>query len=183
MNPQTVGDRIKAAREAHQTAHQAPKRTITAFARLLRIAAPSLHNLESGKSAAPSAETLLRMRDLGLNIDYIIRGRGQPLCDPAVATSDPDLIAARDILSTLDNRSVQLWFAIGKLLHQELSVSVEPAAKQGEAADEFAELWERSRQIQEDLNKLRTGGDRDKGRLGGNSRASGTTANRDRRKA
>lgn len=70
----TVGDRIKAAREAKGW-NQAE------LARRLNVTAPTVSQLESGSSGAPSSETLLRMRDVGINPDYIMRGKGQKIIE------------------------------------------------------------------------------------------------------
>lgn len=70
----TIGERIRAAREAKGLSQ-------AELARRLGIRGPSLNNLESGESGKPSAETLLRMRDEGINPDYIMRGRGPKLLE------------------------------------------------------------------------------------------------------
>jgi len=72
MATTTVGERIRKAREAKGW-------TKAELARQLRISAASVNDLESGKSGAPKSETLLRMRDAGINPDYVMRGRGNKL--------------------------------------------------------------------------------------------------------
>jgi len=70
----TLGDRIKAAREAKGWSK-------AELARRLEVTAPTVSQLESGSSGAPSSETLLKMRDVGINPDYIMRGKGQKLIE------------------------------------------------------------------------------------------------------
>jgi transcriptional regulator with XRE-family HTH domain len=68
----TIGDRIKAAREAKGW-NQAE------FARQLGVKPPSITQLENGKTRRPASETLLRMRDAGINPDYIMKNKGPVL--------------------------------------------------------------------------------------------------------
>lgn len=68
----TVGERIREAREAKGWSQ-------AELARRIRVRPPSVSQLESGDSGAPSSETLLRMRDAGINPDYIMRGKGPKL--------------------------------------------------------------------------------------------------------
>jgi transcriptional regulator with XRE-family HTH domain len=70
----TIGERIKEAREAKGWKP-------ADLARALKLSAASISQLESGKSGAPSADTLLKMRDKGLNPDYIMRAKGPRLLD------------------------------------------------------------------------------------------------------
>jgi transcriptional regulator with XRE-family HTH domain len=68
----TIGERIKLAREA-KGMKQAE------LARALKIAAPSLHQLEAGISKEPSAQTLLALEDLGINPRYVMQNKGPML--------------------------------------------------------------------------------------------------------
>lgn len=70
----TVGERIREAREAKGWSQ-------AELARRLKVKPPSVSQLESGDSGAPSSETLLRMRDAGINPDYIMRGKGPKLLE------------------------------------------------------------------------------------------------------
>lgn len=80
----TIGERIRIAREALGYTDQKRKRT--AFAKLIGISAPSLHDLESGESDAPSAQTLMRMEAKGINPRFIMYGT-QPVLTRAVLTN------------------------------------------------------------------------------------------------
>lgn len=69
MPADTIAARIIAAREAKGLSP-------AEFARLLGIKQPSLWGLENGETKRPSASTLLAMRDLGINPDYIMKNKG-----------------------------------------------------------------------------------------------------------
>ncbi len=70
----TIGDRIRAAREAKGW-------NKAELARKLKVKPPSVTQLESGDSGAPSSETLMAMRDVGISPDYIMRGKGPKLIE------------------------------------------------------------------------------------------------------
>lgn len=69
-----IGERIIAARKGRRLSQ-------AEFARRLRIKQPSLSQLESGESGAPSSETLQRMKEQGINPDFIMRGKGPTYLD------------------------------------------------------------------------------------------------------
>lgn len=66
--PMTIGERLKVAREELQVA-EGIKPNQAAFAREIGIEPPSLSGIESGDSGAPSSQTLLAIRDRGINPD------------------------------------------------------------------------------------------------------------------
>lgn len=68
----TIGERITEVRQAKGW-------TKAELARQLKVEPPTVSQLESGKTKAPSSENLLRMRDLGINPDYIMHGKGPKL--------------------------------------------------------------------------------------------------------
>lgn len=70
----TIGDRIREAREAKGW-------TKAELARQLKVEPPTISQLESGETKSPSSENLLRLRDLGINPDFIMRGKGPKLLE------------------------------------------------------------------------------------------------------
>lgn len=101
MATKTIGERIRAAREAKGLSQ-------VDLARLLKIKAPSLSQLESGKSGSPAAETLLRFRDSGFNPDYIMRGRGGMFLEGIERDiQDQEVLALLGELDDADRRIVR----------------------------------------------------------------------------
>ncbi len=97
----TVGERI---REVRKGLGLKPAE----FARKIGVKPPSVSQLESGDSKAPAAETLLRMRDVGINPDYIMRGKG------------PKFLSPEEIEQTL--RKQTLWSMLDELDADETGV-------------------------------------------------------------
>ena len=71
-----IGRRLRETREELQKREGLKKPNRAKFAREIKIAPASLTQLESGSSARPASETLLKLRDRGINPDYIMRGKG-----------------------------------------------------------------------------------------------------------
>jgi transcriptional regulator with XRE-family HTH domain len=69
----TLGERMKLAREELQKL-RGEKPNQAAYAREIGIEPPSLSAIESGDTVAPASETLLAIRDTGINPDFIMRG-------------------------------------------------------------------------------------------------------------
>lgn len=76
-----VGDRLRRAREELQQREGEPRPNRSKFARELGITPASLSDIESGESKEPSSETLLALRDRGINPDYVMRGKGPKFID------------------------------------------------------------------------------------------------------
>ena len=75
----TIGDRVKYLRE------EVRKMRPGELAKALGIAQASLHQIESGSTKSPSAETLLKLTViLNANPFWIIEGKGDPLTWPKV---------------------------------------------------------------------------------------------------
>jgi transcriptional regulator with XRE-family HTH domain len=72
----SIGRRLRETREELQKREGLKKPNRAKFAREIKIAPASLTQLESGSSARPASETLLKLRDRGINPDYIMRGKG-----------------------------------------------------------------------------------------------------------
>lgn len=77
----SVGERLRETREAIQLKEGEKKPNRAKFARELKMTAASLSDLESGESKLPSSETLLKIRDRGINPDYVMRGKGPRFID------------------------------------------------------------------------------------------------------
>lgn len=69
MPTQTIGARIVAARKAKGLSP-------AEFAKLLGIKPPTLWQLENGISKRPRADTLMAMREAGINPEYIMKNKG-----------------------------------------------------------------------------------------------------------
>lgn len=180
MAPTTISQRLREARRPYEAAHPRHKPTARAFAALLKISSPSLHDLESGESKRPRTETLMRLRAIGISVDYVIHGIGPPL----LTETDADLAQARRIIASLDDRQRRLWMAIGLLLVQKLPVTVPPAVADEEADDsEFAKVWERSQTVDDAFHVLTGGGSDDATRKSSSDSSRSDPAHRRRRKA
>lgn len=80
FNMNTIGGRIYWLRK------EVRKMTQVDLARELGIKPPSLRGLESGRSKAPSAETLMKLSAvLQANPEWIMKGKGDPFEWPIVA--------------------------------------------------------------------------------------------------
>lgn len=165
----TLGERLTRARLAYQTSIQAKKSTVTDFAGRLGIRTTSLHDLESGKSRAPSAETLLRLRDLGINVDYVVRGIGQPLTSllsPAAAALPAQF---SEIYASLDDYHRNLWVALGRLLVDASGANVAPP-KDANEVHSLASIFRDSMATPRAYNALTQRGpedDKNQGAVGG----------------
>jgi len=105
-----LGERLRLAREELQRA-KGEKLNQAAFAREIGIAPSSLHDLESGQSSAPAAETLLAIRDQGISPDYIVRGKG-----PKLDRRKYGLHPIMTIMSDLDHAEQQVLVDMAKAL-------------------------------------------------------------------
>jgi transcriptional regulator with XRE-family HTH domain len=98
----TIGSRLRQAREELQKKEsekggRSARPNRSQFAREIGISAAALSDLESGKSKAPSSETLLRIRDRGINPDYVMSGKGPRFTDHV-----EHHVAKQTILSFMD---------------------------------------------------------------------------------
>ena len=50
-----------------------------AFAKLIGISPPSLHDIESGKTGTLSARTIVGLLKIGVNLRFIDEGKGEPM--------------------------------------------------------------------------------------------------------
>lgn len=76
----TIGDRLKLARETLQRQRgERPNRA--KFAREVGVSAASVSDIESGETTQPAAGTLMRIRDWGINPDYLMRNKGPMFID------------------------------------------------------------------------------------------------------
>lgn len=72
----TLAERMLAIRTA---AGFGERGQAAAFAKLIGIKPPSLHDIESGKTSSLSAQTLLGLLRIGVSAKYIDEGRGEPM--------------------------------------------------------------------------------------------------------
>lgn len=50
-----------------------------AFAKLIGISPPSLHDIESGKTGTLSARTIVGLLKIGVNLRFVDEGKGEPM--------------------------------------------------------------------------------------------------------
>jgi transcriptional regulator with XRE-family HTH domain len=74
--PKTLAERM---REIRTAAGFGGPRQAAAFAKLIGIKPPSLHDIESGKTSAFSARTVIGLLKIGVSPRFIWEGKGQPM--------------------------------------------------------------------------------------------------------
>lgn len=76
MATRTLAERMLAIREA---AGFGARGQAAGFAKLIGISPPSLHDIESGKTSALSARTIVGLLKLGVNLRFLDEGKGDPM--------------------------------------------------------------------------------------------------------
>lgn len=74
--PKTLAERM---REIRAAAGFGGPRQAAAFAKLVGIKPPSLHDIESGKTSSFSAQTVIGLLKIGVSPRYISEGKGSPM--------------------------------------------------------------------------------------------------------
>ncbi|MGH6738660.1 MAG: hypothetical protein ACREDY_06455 [Bradyrhizobium sp.] len=90
------------------------KRQASAFAKKMGISAPSLHDIESGKTLDLGAKSLVGYYRVGANLEFLLREKGQPMLSKFERRMEAEELTG--IIMELDAEKVALVKALLKQL-------------------------------------------------------------------